>query len=723
MPITTNQMPDPMTDTPEEVQEKIDAARRKSIEDWLKTVAADKEHFSKTFEKMRENMQVARMGADATWIAGDNYTVPLIKRHVNRAVNSLYARTPRAYAERRKRLEYVLWDGSPETLMAAATAAQPPMDPMTGGAAIDPMTGLPMQGDPMASALLQEVQQVHQRNLMYEKMGKTLVYLFDYYIGECNPDFKKQMKRLIRRTKVCKVGYIEIGFQKDYERNPDVVARIADEQERLNRLQYLSDEIASADGDVDEGAIHEAEKIIAGLEAQADVLVREGLTFDFPRSTAIIPDKNVRALEGWVGANHVTHEYVMTADEIKENYSVDVVKYAKANPDGQTKKNVKNEGGDKTWGGDGKQATPDKEKATYNVWKVYDKKSGQVFTICEGYCEDYLKAPAPPVFVEGFFPILALTLNDDESETDPFPVSDVEDMKWPQQDYNSARQGAREHRLFNRPRFVTRRGVLEDQDKAALKSSRPFEVIEVSVVDPTMPIEKIIETFKGAAYDPALYQTNDIIQDVLFGSGTQQANMGGTTGDSATETSIAENSRQSDVTANIDDVDEFLGALAQAAGQVLMTEMDEATVKDLVGPGAVWPQFSRMDAVKEVYLRVRAGSSGRPNKGSELANLERAAPTIVQLDGVASKPLVRKYADLLDIDMEEFYVEGLASIVARNAAVGKQVQPSGGTPESDPNAQGPQGEQKQPGQGANERPPGGQPAYPAPAPQPGAMVA
>src|SRR3546814_19488032 len=67
----------------------------------------------------------------------------------------------------------------------------------------------------------------------------------------------------------------------------------------------------------------------------------------------------------------------------------------------------------------------------------------------------------------------------------------------------------------------------------------------------------------------------------------------------------------------------------------MLLELDEATAKRIAGEGAVWPALSREDVISEIFLTVRAGSSGRPNKAAEIANRERAFPFIVQLPGSA----------------------------------------------------------------------------------------
>src|SRR3546814_13807220 len=84
----------------------------------------------------------------------------------------------------------------------------------------------------------------------------------------------------------------------------------------------------------------------------------------------------------------------------------------------------------------------------------------------------------------------------------------------------------------------------------------------------------------------------------------------------------------------------------------MLLELDEATAKRIAGEGAVWPALSREDVISEIFLTVKAGSSGRPNKAAEIANRERAFPFIVQLPGSAgvANAMLPDYLDLLDID-------------------------------------------------------------------------
>src|SRR3546814_7663517 len=81
-----------------------------------------------------------------------------------------------------------------------------------------------------------------------------------------------------------------------------------------------------------------------------------------------------------------------------------------------------------------------------------------------------------------------------------------------------------------------------------------------------------------------LYETNGIFEDILRIAGSQEANLGGAAGATATESSIAEGSRISSLESNTDDLDELLTTLARATGQLMLMELSVEKVIEIVGP-------------------------------------------------------------------------------------------------------------------------------------------
>ncbi len=78
-------------------------------------VTRDRNHHKDAFKRMREDMEMARTGADSAWNA-DNYRANLAGRHVKNKTAALYAKNPKAAARRRETLDFTVWDEDPQSL-------------------------------------------------------------------------------------------------------------------------------------------------------------------------------------------------------------------------------------------------------------------------------------------------------------------------------------------------------------------------------------------------------------------------------------------------------------------------------------------------------------------------------------------------------------------------------------------------------------------------------
>jgi hypothetical protein len=312
----------------------------------------------------------------------------------------------------------------------------------------------------------------------------------------------------------------------------------------------------------------------------------------------------------------------------------------------------------------------------------------------------------PDVFIEPFFPIFAITFNDVEEEGRLFPDSDVENMTSAQKEFNRSKEAQRQHRIANRPLYLSPKGAFEEEEAKNLSGYVAHQVIELNGLEKGRPATDLLTPVQKIGIDPNLYETATIYDDMQRTTGVAEANMGGTSGGTATESSIAENSRQGTLGLDGDDLDDMLTALFRAAGQVLLGNLDEQTVMGIAGPGAVWPTLSRQDIMSELWLETKAGSSGRPNAAAEAAKFERLYPLLVQVPGITPRWLAEKAVTLADddVDLDEAIAEGLPSIVAMNQAA----RPNTGDPATEPSAQGDKG--GQPGKPGQQRD-NGQPGF------------
>lgn len=729
----TNIVPDDVETTTigssTQIEDKGDAqteSEKKLIRKIQRTIKADKAHHEKAFKRMRRDMFVAMHGREETW-SDANYKANIAGRHVKQKTATLYAKNPKATAKRAERLDFAVWDEDPETLMMATqiaqmgaaaeqqhneaqdaaiqSAASTPIGAAVlmghnGGPALDPEPYQPPPEVVEANAVLADFQQGMERRKLLDRVGKTLQILFSKALLEQKPvTFKMAAKQLVRRTCTCSVGYVELGFQREYGPRPGMTERLADAKARLDHLKRLSADVQAGEIEGGDAEIAELEASMVALQQEPEIIIREGLIFDFPRATKVIPDRLCKQLVGFIGARHITIEYEYTVNEVRELFGIELSQFTNYTPDGKQFGEVAGEVFDE----DGDHTSREgKGEGLVRVWKHYDKPSGLVYYVADGH-DKWLREPAPPdVFVEDFWPVYALTFNDVENESELYPLSDVALLMDMQREHNRSRQGKREHREAARPRWFFPNGAIEDEDIDRIKKAKPFDAIGLNI-DPATDMSKVFQPMPVPGVDPNLYDTNETFTDAQLVVGAQEAQLGGTSTSSATESAIAAQSTSTADGSSVDDLDAFMTVIARSAGQILLREMSEEQVKEIVGPGAVWPHLTLADIANEVFLEIEAGSMGKPNQAIEIKNWREMLPLLIQMGGIKPLWLAKETLRRLDdrMDLTDAVAEGIPSIASLN----QNRQPQAAGAENDPKAQGAKGSANAPA-GPSATPPG-----------------
>lgn len=703
-------------------------ARKRLVKAVNDMVLQAKSHWDKDYRRMERDQ---RFAAGHQWpeetksdvfndAADDRYVANITLRLIQQRVAALYAKNPRAVARRRPKLLSTVWDGSMQTLQQAqqtlsqAMASQQVISQfeMTGVPPMDPATGAPLPPPPPvdpvamqeAQSVVADAQKVKMQIDQLNKIGRTLELLYEYEISEQQQPFKSMMKMAVRRAATTGVGWVRIGFQRIMGKSPDFDTRIADMQQRLSTIERIAADLADDEILENDAEVEQLKLTMQELQNEEEIIVREGLQFSYPKSTAIIPDPRCVNLREFLGCDWVAEEYVLSANEIKETYGVDVGKTFTAY--NRLDVGTDYERARAVWNGvtedDARISPGDAESAL--VWEVYNKRDGLVYVVCDGYPQFLREPAAPDIYTDRFWPWYPIMFNEVDGKV--YPPSDVQLVRSMQLELNRSRQGLREHRFANRPKMGYAEGLLSEEDLNSLRTPPQNALIAISGLQPGQAIDQVLMPIKGAPIDMNIYEVNPVFQDFLRVSGEQEANLGGTANATATETNVAQASRSSSIGSAVDDIDETLTGIAKAAGQILLLNVSEQTVKEIVGEGAIWPGFTKAEVARDLYLEIKAGSSGRPNQALEVQNFERLAPILMQIPGVPPKFMAEEAIRRLDdkIDLQEAIVEGAPSITAMNGAKG--MSPGGGL---EPGAQGPQG--------ANNAPKPPSPSSQAPGPR------
>ena len=679
-----------------------DDARASLVRRWVDRVKRAKTYWKTPFRRMRENMEFVegRQWPDTQRQEkrDDRYVANICIRHVTQRTAELYPNNPTMQAKHKDKLIAQTWDGTDAQLVQAQQhmlqAAQ---------------MGLPP--DPNSMQILQDANMVKQYDQMMDRVAKTLELLYKYNVQEQTYAFKASMKMTIRRAIVTGVGYVKVGFQRAMKLSPDLELRLADMSEQLANIERLSADLADREIDPDSADAEELRLAIQTLTQEGQLVVREGLLFDYPDSTAIIPDPRCRSLRGFLGADWVAQEYLLTPDEIEEIYMVDIgSSYNCYDEEGRATGYDPSAQMHYYAGGGGKGDHEGPIPPLACVWEVYHRKDGVVYALCDGY-PDFLQEPgAPEIDITRFWPWFAFTLNEGYDEKTLYPQSDIDLIRDMQLELNRARQGLREHRRANRPKTAVAAGMLEEQDMEKLRTHPANALLELNALAPGQKIEEVLQVIKMPPIDRAVYDTAPVFEDVLRVLGSDQADQGTTSDATATEVSVAQFSQNTDLSSTIDDINDVMTELARTGSEILLLNVSQNTCYQVVGPGAVWPQINKQMIADNLWLEVDVGASGPPNRQEDVQTLTQLVPLLQRIPGISpewlARQLIRRMGD--DIDLTEAFAQGVPSMEALNQLMSQPPGPPPGGPPGAPGAPGP-GAPGPTGQGAGRgapRPPG-----------------
>lgn len=645
-------MPDDIKDkTPEEEQDAL--LESNTVKLWQKRVKDAKKLFQNDFDRMKENMEFAagiqRHGQEK--MESEHYVANFINREVNQKVASLYARDPKVIARRRKRLDFQIWDGDIATEQSAAVAMSHYQAMSQQNPAMQQM-GMPPQ-IVQAQALLADIAHGKQWQKLVKKVGDTLEILYGYNCDTQTPDFKFQMKQLVRRVVTNGVGYVRLNFSRQGDHaltssgtDDSLSMRI----KRAKRILSGIDDDKIEDDDPRQEQLQQLFESVQSSVQNGDMTnIEERLEFDFPSSTSIIVDPKCRCLKGFVGARWIAQEFKMPLEEANAYFETDI----KAGGELITY----SERGQELVKGDPSQATKDpQEKPIGCFWEVFDITTKSHFFICDGW-KEFVQEPQPlEPSINRFWPVFALTFNDTEVEPGCkitlYPPSDVDLLKPVQKEWNRIGEELKKHRKANRPFYLAMNGMLTDTDKEKLGDHETCELISIKGIPPSGKLTDVIAKFDSVPIDATLYNTGNLQMDagMVVGSNSQQSQQP-QRHVAATPAMIQEQARVSGVNSNVDDLDDLLSELARAGGEMLLRELSEDTVKRIAGVGAVFPQQQREDFLNELFLEIVASSSGRPNKAVEIANFREIAPLLLQAGAnpwAVIKEAVNRLDDRLD---------------------------------------------------------------------------
>jgi hypothetical protein len=428
---------------------------------------------------------------------------------------------------------------------------------------------------------------------------------------------KQRAKRQLTSAYSTCVGWLKLSWQEDNEQDVLQQNELKSLQDNLVQLEEqrktLDDPQACKDQDLQMARIRET---IAGMEGktQAEAVISRGLVLDFVLSEdLLVIDPSVLELGDYQRSEALGHRVYLTREQYKARFG-----YECAKGKGYTER-----AGQRVQ----QDAQADKKTELLCVWEVWDQSSNRVLWVCEGEEGFCMPSITPDWTGRRWYPFFALSFN--EIDGTFYPQSDVELSEQLVREYNEARDDLVKDRRDARPFTVVRGGgSLTDADIKAIRNREGNDVIVVKGVGNT-PLSADMQAVTLGQINPALYDTAPARQDLeqLLGGG--DASRGSVLkAKTATEAEILSQGLRSRSAERQDTMEDVLSDMGEYALQAMMRKMTPEEVQAIAGPDAPWPQLSAEEVFSQLMVRVRGGSTGKPDRLQEQDRWTQLMPVI-----------------------------------------------------------------------------------------------
>lgn len=430
-------------------------------------------------------------------------------------------------------------------------------------------------------------------------------------------DLKKRAKRQLTSTFTTSVGWLKCCWQQDKRTDVLITNQIKDIQDNIQRLEEQKKELEQTEGGASEDLnTAKLRETLAGLEAQAEVMVANGPTLDFALSEDILViDESVQEVADYKRSGAIGHRVWMTPSQYKTRFKYEPKKSKvySLKPDATTP--TANVGQD------------DKDRALLCVWEVWDQESNRVFCVCEGE-EGFCDAPQTPDWTgRRWYPFFLLAFN--EVDGSFYSPSDVELIEPLVEEYNQNRDDLVRDRLGALPLNVIRKGSsLTDSDLNKLSNRRGSDMVVIEGVS-GRPISDDIFSGSLGQLNPVNYDTMPARSDIeqLLGGG--DASRGSVMkAKTATEAEILSQGLRSRSAERQDGMEDMLSELGSYVLEMCLRKMSLEEVKEIAGPDAQWPELTASEVFKQVTVNVMAGSTGKPDRLQEQDRWTKMLPVI-----------------------------------------------------------------------------------------------
>jgi hypothetical protein len=515
-------------------------------------------------------------------------------------------------------------------------APAPPVDPQQAA-----QKGADAALQQLVKQKAQQLMAPYTRRLSEAKQfGQTISSVVTFLWTQAK--LKRSAGKQIRSAFTCGPGWIKAAWQERMGKDPVMVQQLNDIQDNIARLAAGQMELSDGYCTNPDEKRAELDQLAAGIAAKVEVVVARGLVIDFVSAEDVQLPVGIN-MEDYLESPWLAHRIFMSKEDAKAAFPdlcgdgeddklCKATQYFEIKPRDTRRDDIGQASNRTAEDADrfrtGASPTGSTDDANVCVWEVQVKQTNQILTFIEG-CDCYARAPyAPNPGTTRFYNLFlyAPTTVDGERH----PQSLIERTEGQLEDMNRLYSDKAEFRRRTLPKTVFDETNLSATDAKKIAAGGAQEMVGVKPTIPGTAVNTMVAPIQYARFDPTLYDDSQTRAVLEMAWGIQEA-LASTiqTAKTATEAEIQQTGTETRTDFMRMTLDDMLTDLAVYTTEIALQKMSVDDVKRIAGPFAFWPEaMSIEDLSALVNVRIRAGSSGKPNTTAERQAWAQTMPVV-----------------------------------------------------------------------------------------------
>lgn len=494
---------------------------------------------------------------------------------------------------------------------------------------------------------------------------------------------RQTARKMVRSTLSVAEGWVKANLISEETPMPETRSVLNDKRETLAALEGEKKQLEDPDTNADPDAlaarkdeIKKLESEIADLEGKLEVAIKRGLAVDFVKAESIQVSTDVLCIDDYLNADWMADEMFIPKEDALERFpelTTEDMKSAKeyymSAPKEMTTRDVDNilpQGQLTAQDAEGFSANQSEANTQpfIRIVELWDRVDKQIRTMIEGV-DCWAKEPFAPTYpTSRFYPYFNLAFFEVDGQRHP------QSLSWRlyklQDEYSSVRSNFRLTRERSLPGILFNNTGIDEIEARKIQDGKAGEFIGLRPSEPDSKIDDLFAPKPIAAYDPRLFDTTPIIQDMERVSGIQealQASVSSSMPKTATEAQIQQGGINARTTCDRDQLEWMLSDLAEYTLQQALQCLTPRDAQRYAGPKAWWPgpsddgQTPGMD-IEDLFtmceVTIMAGSTGKPRAqmdqqawGVIMPLLQQLIDKIVMLREAGQMQLAKAYEALI----------------------------------------------------------------------------